>query len=127
MARRDVLIVNDDRPTCDLLRQIFEGAGFSCRLSGDGYDALEIFKDWRPPLIVTDVSHPGLSGTELLREARAVDGGVSVVVLTAGERYRTECLELGADAFLLMPAKVDELLLAAEQALKGRSKAGDSA
>ena len=47
---RNVLLVDDDRAVRDVLRQIFEAGGYTCRFSGDGYDALEVFKTWRPSL-----------------------------------------------------------------------------
>src|SRR5436853_278857 len=74
MAERDVLIVDDDAQVGDVLCRMFGAAGYPCRLVGDGGEALEVFKVWRPPLVVTDVLHPGITGIELLRQVRAVDG-----------------------------------------------------
>jgi DNA-binding NtrC family response regulator len=106
----------------DVLRQIFETAGYTCRFSGDGYKGLEMFKAWRPLLVVTDIKHPGLSACELLREVRAVDDDVAVIVLTAASEAKTvvSLLKLGADAFLMKPMIVDELLIVSERALERR-------
>src|SRR5437016_14630208 len=122
MAERDVLIVDDDARAGDLLCQIFGAAGYPCRLVGDGGEALEVFKVWRPPLVVTDVLHPGITGIELLRQVRAVDGDVAVIVLTDAADVKTAIasLKLGAHAFLMKPINVDELLIATERALERR-------
>src|SRR2546425_1194769 len=122
MAERDVLIVDDDARAGDLLCQIFGAAGYPCRLVGDGGEALEVFKVWRPPLVVTDVLHPGITGIELLRQVRAVDGDVAVIVQTGAASVKTAIasLKLGAHAFLLKPINIDELLIATERALERR-------
>src|SRR3989442_5846029 len=122
MAERDVLIVDDDARAGDLLCQISGAAGYPCRLVGDGGEALEVFKVWRPPLVVTDVLHPGITGIELLRQVRAVDGDVAVIVQTGAASVKTAIasLKLGAHAFLLKPINIDELLIATERALERR-------
>jgi DNA-binding NtrC family response regulator len=120
---RNVLLVDDDRAVRGVLRQIFEAGGYTCRFSGDGYDALEVFKTWRPSLVVTDIQHPGLSANELIRQVRAVDGDVAVIVVAGGApgaKTVVGLLKLGADAFLMKPVIVDELLITAERALERR-------
>src|SRR2546421_3301183 len=119
MAERDVLIVDDDAQVGDLLCQIFGAAGYPCRLVGDGGEALEVFKVWRPPLVVTDVLHPGINGIELLRQVRALDGDVAVIVLTGAASVKTviECLKGAAYAVILKPINLDELLITVERAL----------
>src|SRR5206468_12828469 len=71
MAGRDVLIVDDDRQVRDVLRQIFLAAGYKCVLAKDGDEGLQVFKAGRPPLVVTDLKMPGVTGGELLRRVRA--------------------------------------------------------
>ena len=122
MAQRDVLIVEEDPKVRDLLRQIFDAAGYACQLADDGREGLEAFKAGRPPLVVTDLRTPGMTGIELLRQARAVDGDVAVIVLTgAGDVMNAiESVKLGAHAFLMKPINVDELLITAARALERR-------
>src|SRR5437016_2550545 len=122
MAERDVLIVDDDARAGDLLCQIFGAAGYPCRLVGDGGEALEVFKVWRPPLVVTDVLHPGITGIELLRQVRQEDPDAAVIVMSGNTpfTYRIESLKLGAYAFLMKPVNAYELLITAERALEHR-------
>ena len=122
MAGRDVLIVDDDRQVRDVLRQIFLAAGYKCVLAKDGDEGLQVFKAGRPPLVVTDLKMPGITGIELLQQVRAVDDDVAVIVLTDAADVKTAIasLKLGAHAFLMKPINVDELLIATERALERR-------
>src|SRR5213596_3036274 len=122
MAGRDVLIVDDDRQVREVLHQIFVAAGYKCVLAKDGDEGLQEIKAGRPPLVVTDLKMPGIAGIELLRQARAVDGDVAVIVLTGGADVKNaiESLKLGAHAFLMKPINIDELLITVERALERR-------
>src|SRR3989449_9206920 len=86
MAGRDVLIVDDDRQVRDVLHQIFLAAGYKCVLAKDGDEGLQVFKAGRPPLVVTDLKMPGITGIELLQQVRAVDDDIAVIVLRSEER-----------------------------------------
>src|SRR5213080_1561318 len=122
MAGRDVLIVDDDRQVRDVLRQIFLAAGYKCVLAKDGDEGLQVFKAGRPPLVVTDLKMPGITGIELLQQVRAVDDDVAVIVLTGAADVKTAIasLKLGAHDFIMKPVNMDELLIATERALERR-------
>jgi len=119
---RDILIVDDDRQVREVLHQIFLHAGYHCRLAQDGRDGVASFKAARPPLTVTDLKMPIMSGIELLQQVREVDGDAAVIVLTGAADVKTaiESLKLGAYDFIMKPVNVDELLIAAERALERR-------
>src|SRR2546428_5515182 len=122
MAQRNILIVDDDPKVREVLQQIFDAAGSPCGLVGDGGEAREVFKVWRPPLVVADLKMPGMSGIELLRQERAIDGDVAVIVLTGAADLKTaiESLKLGAHDFIMKPINIDELLITVERALERR-------
>ena len=122
MAQRDILIVDDDRQVREVLHQIFMSAGYNCLLANDGREGVEVFKAGRPPLIVTDLKMPVMTGIELLQQVRALDGDVAVIVLTGAADVKTaiESLKLGAYDFIMKPVNVDELLIAADRAFERR-------
>src|SRR3989441_12567248 len=122
MAKRDILIVDDDRQVREVLNRIFIAAGYNCLLASDGFEGLEVFRKARPPLVVTDLRHPGINGIELLQQVKAVDGDVAVIVLTGNADVKTAiaCLKLGAYAFIMKPVNFDELLITVERALERR-------
>jgi len=122
MAERDVLIVEHDPKVSEVLRLIFEAAGYNCLLALDGREGVEVFKAGRPPLVVTDLRTPGMTGIELLQQVRAVDDDVAVIVLTDAADVKTAIasLKLSAHDFIMKPIIRDELLIAAGRALERR-------
>ncbi len=134
VARRDVLIVS----STPLIREVFHDmlltAGYECVLAADGREGIEMFRGWRPSLVVSDLNLPGMSGIELLHQVRQEDSDAAVIVVCAVvakwngevvdfvdiESIRSACLKLGAHALLQKPIGMEELLLTAEQALESR-------
>src|SRR5205823_1012646 len=76
----------------------------------------------QPPLTVTDLKMPNMTGIELLQQVREVDQDAAVIVLTGAADVKTaiESLKLGAYDFIMKPVNVDELLIAADRALERR-------
>jgi DNA-binding NtrC family response regulator len=128
MAERDVLIVDDNRPVRDVLCQVLLAAGYNCLPASDGNEALEVLRQSRPPLIVTELVLPHrlptsvMAGFELLKQIRREDPDAAVIVLSHGPHFRTliECLKHGASAYLIQPVNVEELVITAERALERR-------
>ncbi|PYN18207.1 MAG: hypothetical protein DME05_01740, partial [Candidatus Rokuibacteriota bacterium] len=118
-----ILIVDDDRQVREVLHQIFLGAGYKCRLAGDGREGVEVFREMKPPLTVTDLKMPIMGGYELLQQVREEEPDAAVIVLTGAADVKTAIasLKLGAYDFIMKPVNVDELLIAAERALERRN------
>ena len=105
----------DDKPDNRLfVRRLLEPIGFSIREAETGAEALTLWADWRPHLILMDVMMPVLTGHEAIRRIRSLPGGkeTRIVVLSASsfEEDREAVLTSGADAFLRKPVTDDELL-----------------
>src|SRR3989442_1484273 len=115
MAKRDILIVDDDRQVREVLNRIFIAAGYNCLLASDGYEGLEVFRKARPPLIVTEVNMPAPlmvternipvilggekmagAGIGLLRLVRQEDSDAAVLVLggSMDVKIHVACLKL---------------------------------
>jgi CheY-like chemotaxis protein len=125
MAECKVLLVMGDRQVREVLHQIFLGAGYNCQVASDGHEGLEVFKAGRAPLVLTELNMPGMTGIEFLGQVRSVDAEVAVIVLAGASDVETpiECLKLGADAYIMKPINVGELLIAAERALEAHHRA----
>ncbi len=121
---RKVLIVDDDEPVRELLRNTFERAGFIVETAEDGMDALGRLGTNLPDLIILDRLMPRMNGEATLRELQASvnTGKVPVIVLTAmdnaGEASRW--LMRGASEFIAKPFDPDEVLERARKLLKSR-------
>jgi len=106
-----ILIADDDKELCELLREYLGQEGFEVRLAHDGEQALA--ESRRPGLdaMVLDIMMPLMNGIDVLRNLRK-ESELPVIMLTArGEDLdRIIGLELGADDYLAKPANPRELL-----------------
>jgi response regulator RpfG family c-di-GMP phosphodiesterase len=118
--RKQVLLIDDDRQVCEVLRQIFRAADYDCLVAANGAEGVSLFRSARPALVVTDLKMPGLDGIGVLTAIQEIDAHAAVIVLTGAPEVKTaiESLKLGAYDFIVKPVNVDELLIAAERALE---------
>jgi two-component system alkaline phosphatase synthesis response regulator PhoP len=110
--KRRILVVEDDvslaRVLCDNL--VYEG--FDVAHAGDGHRALDQGRDFKPDLVLLDLTLPGLDGFEVCRRLAGEQSRTAVIMLTArGQRQdKVEGLKLGADDYITKPFALDELL-----------------
>jgi len=112
MTRQARILVVDDEPQIGrVLRTGLKTHGYDVRVAADGLSALETFNDWRPDLVVTDLSMPNLDGLELCRRLRALSQLPIIVLSVRGEeKIKVEALDSGADDYVTKPFGMDELL-----------------
>jgi len=94
----DVLVVDDDADTRELLRRALEHEGMTVREAANGRDALARVAQRKPELVLLDLMMPVMDGFEFLRQLRGAetDGHVPVIVLTAKVLTDEESRELEA-------------------------------
>ena len=128
MSDRPILVVDDERPMREGLRDNLEFEGYAVDEAADGEAALDkmLHGDYR--LVVLDVMMPKRSGFEVLREARAAGVATPVILLTAkAEEFDTvRGLEFGADDYVTKPFGLGELLARVKAVLR-RAEAAQSA
>ena len=109
--RPRILVVDDEPQLTRVLRTGLTSRGFEVRAAADGLAGFEVFSDWQPDLIVTDLAMPNMDGLELCRRVRSVSQ-VPIIILSAKgeEKTKVEALDLGADDFVTKPFGIDELL-----------------
>jgi DNA-binding response OmpR family regulator len=119
MADRRILVVDDDPDIRGLLRELLDRRGFGVTEARDGQEALRVFFDERPDLVVLDVSMPGLDGWKTLERIRELSD-VPVVMLTAKatELEKTRGLQAGADDYVTKPFGRQELMARVEALLR---------
>ena len=110
VARRRVLVIEDDPKAADIVRLYLERDGHDVMISHDGAQGLELARDMAPDLVVLDLLLPGLSGLDVCR-ALSDESDVPIIMLTAlgteGDKLR--CLDLGADDYVTKPFSPREL------------------
>jgi DNA-binding response OmpR family regulator len=105
-----ILIVEDERNLCHLIRDNLQEQGYQVLQAFDGPSALTMAKDAVPDLVILDIMLPGMDGLEVCRRLRQ-DSIVPILMLTARaeEIDRVLGLELGADDYLTKPFSMREL------------------
>ncbi len=111
MATNKILIVDDDKNICELLRLYLEKEGYETRLAYDGEAAFVIFEQWQPDLVLLDIMMPKMDGWDTCRKIRAISD-VPIIMLTAkGETFdKVLGLELGADDYIVKPFDAKEVV-----------------
>jgi len=103
-----ILIVEDDRKTANLIRLYLQQDGYLVQIAADGNEALDMAHSGQPDLILLDLMLPGLDGLEVCRVLRASGGKLSsvpIIILTARstEDEVLRGLDLGADDYITKP------------------------
>ena len=111
MAMEKVLVVDDDKNICELLRLYLEKEGFGVILSHDGAEAVVKFNALKPDIVLLDVMLPSLDGWQVCREIRK-NSNTPIIMLTAkGETFdKVLGLELGADDYVVKPFDTKEIV-----------------
>ncbi|MBE7023340.1 MAG: response regulator transcription factor [Clostridia bacterium] len=108
---KKVLIVDDEKNICELIRLYVEKEGYDTCTAYDGEDAVSKFKTENPDIIILDIMLPKKDGWQVCREIRAA-GNTPIIMLTAkGELFdKVLGLELGADDYVVKPFEPKELV-----------------
>lgn len=111
MRNERILVVDDDRNICELIRLYLEKEGFSVVLAYDGQAAIDLFKENSPSVVLLDVMLPKMDGFQVCREIRRISN-IPIIMLTAkGETFdKVLGLELGADDYMVKPFENKELV-----------------
>ncbi|MFO7772745.1 MAG: response regulator transcription factor [Dehalococcoidia bacterium] len=110
MARRAVLVVDDDTKTVELVKLYLSRDGYLVLTAYDGVEALRIARESNPALIVLDLMLPDIDGLEVCRTLRR-ECDVPVIMLTARttDQDKLKGLDLGADDYVTKPFSPKEL------------------
>ena len=111
MSQGKILVVDDDKNICELLRLYLEKEGFTPVIANDGEAALTKYDVEKPDLLILDIMMPKLDGWQVCREIRK-KSDVPIIMLTAkGETFdKVLGLELGADDYVVKPFDAKEIV-----------------
>lgn len=106
-----ILVVDDDDALREMVGLVLSGAGFHPLFAADGLEAVRVFSESIPDLVLLDIMLPGLSGIEVCKQIRT-QSGVPIIMLTAkGETEDVVLgLEAGADDYVVKPHNGAELI-----------------
>src|ERR1700740_276206 len=121
MARKSILVVDDDKPQRDILSEILGAAGYDVPPPASGEAALKFAKDRSFDLALTDFKMTGMYGIELLQHLLGLDSSIIVILLTAHGSIESakEALRRGAFDYLEKPYDKKALAATIDRALAG--------
>lgn len=106
-----VLLAEDDATMVTLLKTLLKMEGFDVISLDTDADVVEAVRREQPDVLLMDVHLSDQNGLDVLRSLRQAEDGSRVrVVMTSGLNVEQECLERGADEFLLKPFMPDDLI-----------------
>lgn len=118
-SKPKILIVDDEPQIGRVMRTSLSSHGFDVRVAADGEAGFELYNDWHPALVITDLSMPNVGGLELCRRLRLISA-VPIIVLSVKKEESTKvaALDAGADDYVTKPFGMDELLARIRAALR---------
>ena len=117
--KQRILIVDDDYNIAELISLYLTKECFETKIVGDGEEALRVFPEFQPNLILLDLMLPGIDGYQVCRELRSTSQ-VPIIMLSAkGEIFdKVLGLELGADDYMINPFDSKELVARVKAVLR---------
>jgi putative two-component system response regulator len=106
-----LLVADDEQKICRLVGDFFAKRGYEILMAHDGPSALAVIRAERPHLVFLDLRMPGMNGLDIIREARAIDDTIKIIVVTAIEDDETiqKARALGASDYVIKPFSLEYL------------------
>lgn len=120
-----ILVVDDDLNICELLKLYLENEGYVVFTANDGQEAVEMFQNKTPDLVLLDIMLPKKDGWQVCREIRKTSSAPIIMLTAKGETFdKVLGLELGADDYVVKPFDAKEVMARVKAVL--RRTTGDS-
>lgn len=122
MAANKILVIEDSADIREALQEGLQEEGYSTRVVADGDEALRVFYEFQPDLVLLDVLLPGTTGFDLCERIRSMSN-VPVIILSglADEREKIRAFEKGADDYVVKGTGMGELLARVSAGLRRAS------
>jgi DNA-binding response OmpR family regulator len=121
--RRNIMIVDDDIDTCEMLRALLEHAGFVVQTANDGFSGLIELHDNEYDLLILDISLPHMSGFQVLKSLQADPAlkNLPVIMLTAhADQDAVLKVQANVSDYVIKPLQPEDFLCRIERVLGGR-------
>ena len=119
VAKQKILIVDDDANIAELISLYLTKECYDTRMVQDGEEALAVYEQYQPNLILLDLMLPGIDGYQVCREIRAKSNLPIIMLSAKGEIFdKVLGLELGADDYIMKPFDSKELVARVKAVLR---------
>lgn len=115
---KKILIVDDEQPTLDMCGLLLRALGYEVLTAENGSKGIDLFREKRPDIVLTDIKMPGKDGFEVIEQIMAINPHARVIVMTGhGDRdLAGKAMELGATDFVHKPMSREALERALQRA-----------
>lgn len=120
MSKANILIVEDDKTLLEVESKLLSLAGYSVSTAQSAEDAMEMLKHKLPDILLTDLTLPGMSGIDLIKELKKITPKTVCIVLTGYGTVETavNAMKAGAFTYLTKPFEKDELFVNVAKAVE---------
>lgn len=117
-----IVVIDDENRMCESLSALLQGDGIEVRAFQESPVAIELIRNERVDLVVTDIKMPQMDGLQILKAVKEIDDGIPVILMTGYGSMDTalEAISQGAYNYLLKPVEFAQLELAVKRALEKR-------
>ena len=110
-----VIIADDEEKVCRLICKLIDWKSVNMEVIGiahNGIEALELVKNLKPDLVITDIRMPGYDGLELISYIKEIDPNIDCIIISGYRHfeYAQNAIKYGVVDYLLKPIKKDELM-----------------
>ena len=117
MAKKKILLVDDEEGIQLLYREEFEDEGYTVDSAYNGEEALDHFKKNPPDLVILDINMPGMNGIEVLRQMKEIQPELPVILSSAYQEYKQDFGTWASEEYIVKSANMDELKAAVRKYL----------
>ena len=122
MDNPKVLIVDDEKSICEVLKKFLEKKGYDVITANDGNMGLKVARENRIDVVICDIKMPGIDGIQVVKGIKKIDQRIPVLINTAYPDMDTaiEALKSGAYDYLVKPVNLEEIGEKVSRALSSR-------
>ncbi len=121
MQHKTILVIDDEKAICDLIKVLLEAEGAQVLTAHNGEEGLKVLEKMIPDLIILDMNMPKMNGIEFYSKIAKPDDAtptIPVLVLTGRGNMKAMFEEFHVDGFLSKPFQASELLGMVSQILQ---------
>ena len=117
-----LLVVDDEANAREILSEHLSISGYKVSSAGNGQEAIELFRNEKIDLVISDLRMPGMDGVELMKAVREIDPRVPVIIVTAYGSIEgaVEAMRQDAHSYVTKPVDLGQLKIDIERALASR-------
>ncbi len=107
--KKKVLVVDDEESIHLLYKEELEEEGYSVYSAMSGEEALKLFDEEKPDLVILDINMPGMNGIEVLRQMKEKRPHIPVILSSAYPEYKQDLASWASDDYIVKSFNLDEL------------------